>query len=137
MDSDTKRWTDAEETLHERCSLLFFAGNSFLGEVSFDPGSASELGYPRGGRAFFCPDCGEVWGRIVLRDSRGQVYFQDIDRVACERHADQWEIPGSLLGGRLGDGFLAYLPPQALARELVVHLEWAINVGVNSEYTPT
>lgn len=40
--------------------------------------------------------------------------------VACEKHPDDWEIPGSLLSGH-NAGYIELLSPRALKREFVVH----------------
>ena len=73
--------------------------------------------------AYFCPHCGEIWGRVVLVDSEGTVRpFDEVFRIACEQHPDQWEIAGSLIGGYRGEELLDYLPPEALKREFEIHL---------------
>ncbi len=114
---------DSSSTAHECCSLLFFVGNSFLGESSIDPGDAPELGYRRGGVLFCCTTCGDLWARIVLVNANGKTApFAEVSRVACEQHSDQWEVAGSILSGYRNEHYLKYLPEQALRREFEVHL---------------
>ncbi len=116
-------WIDADGTAHEACRLLFYADGKFLGEAPFDPGNAPELGYRRGGVAYFCSHCGEVWGRVVLEHlDKGQLWFAQVDSVPCARHPSQWEVPGSFLGGYRNDALLAYMPEGVLQREFLVHL---------------
>ena len=116
-------WVDSDGTLHERCKLLFYAEGKFLGEADFDPGDNPALDYRRGGVAFFCNYCGEVWGRMVLADSHGKVQiFTELSQVPCSRHKSQWAVSGSLLGGYQGYAWIEYLPEKALVREFMIHL---------------
>lgn len=119
-------WIDAAGTAHERCRLLVYVGADFLGESPIDPGDCPELGYRRGGTAYFCSQCGEIWGRLVLVGLDGKIkWFDALDKVSCQRHSDQWNVPGSLLGGSRNEGYLNYLPPAALQREFLIHLKHA------------
>jgi hypothetical protein len=116
-------FVDNDGTLHEQYRLLVFVDGAFLGESNIDPGSCPDLGYRRSGRAWFCPDCGDVWGRVVLIDSHGEQMPLEVDTVSCARHKDQWETPGSLLSGYRNEGYLRHLPEPALRRELEVNLK--------------
>lgn len=124
--SEITYWVDSDGTAHEKCKLLFFVGTEFLGEADYDPGAAPNLGYRRGGTAYFCAHCGEIWGRVVcsgIHQKPSEWWFQELAKVSCERHSDQWEVPGSFLGGYRNDGLLDYLPPAALRREFLIHMK--------------
>jgi hypothetical protein len=114
-------WTDEDGTLHEIYQTLVYVKAEYLGESTIDPGACPELGWRRHGVAYFCDTCGEIWGRVVFVDSSGRQAPFTVARVSCERHYDQWEVAGSLLGGGL-DGLLPYLPTAAVKREFQIHL---------------
>lgn len=114
-------WIDDSGTLHEKCKLLFLVGNDLISEGDYDPGMAPELGYRRVGVVYICQHCGQPWGHAVVLDSKGVQMPFEVDRVACEKHPDQHEIPGSLLSGYRNHGYLTLLSPRALKREFVVH----------------
>jgi hypothetical protein len=119
-----KSWTDEAGTHHENCKLLFFAGKSFLGDSPYNPGAAIPLGYRRGGCLFVCRECGDVWGRILVSNSQGsKESFSEVCAVACVKHKDQWNIPGSFLSGSRNIAYLELLPPAALKREFEIHLK--------------
>ena len=117
------RWADSDGTAHELCRLLVFCRDEFLGESPIDPGDTPQLGWRRSGVAYFCPYCGEIWGRLVLVDSAGRTCPFSSVQVACEQHPDQWEVAGSFIGGYRGDGYIDYLPAEALRREFLIHLK--------------
>lgn len=116
-------WVDEADTLHENYQALIFIGSEFLGEFPIDPGAQPELCYRRGGVAYFCPACGEVWARLVWVNSRGEQQLFDTRSVACDKHPDQWNIPGSLLTGELF-GLLDLLPRAVLLREVILHFNY-------------
>jgi len=99
-----------------------FIGSRLLGEFPFDPGDHPELGYRRTGVAYACSFCGDVWGRLVLVNSRGQPQPFGIERVSCAKHPDQWNVPGSLLAGPFA-AFISHFPLAVLEREFEVHLK--------------
>lgn len=110
-------WTSHDGTAHELCKLLFFLGKTYCGASPIDPGDCPQLGWRRGGVAYFCGDCGDLWARIVLLNSRGEIQAMEVVQVACERHPDQWEVAGSLLSGARNFGYLDYLPAELVKRE--------------------
>lgn len=110
-------WTDQAGTAHEDCKLLFASTSEF---VPFDPGAHPEMRWPRKGWAFFCQECGDVWERIAQIGHDGRPKAFDILSVACARHRDAWNVPGSVLAGEL-EGLLPLLPEQMLRREFEVH----------------
>lgn len=114
-------WVDEQGTFHENYSGIILLGDRCLGEFVFDPGNWPALGYRRTGAAYFCSHCGDVWARIVLADSRGVQMPLDVERVACEKHPDSYNIPGSLLAGRLA-ALVELLPYDALRREFVIYI---------------
>lgn len=113
-------WMAPDGTAHERCQLFFTASGEI---IPFDPGAHPALRWPRKGFAYFCPTCGDVWTRIVQIDSRGQSCAFEVVVVACARHPDSWNIPGSVLAGELEE-LLPLLPPGMLKQELEVHLTY-------------
>lgn len=111
-------WTDAEGTAHERCQLIFVS----TGEtVPFDPGEEPYMRWPRQGWALYCPHCVEIWERIIMIDSRGQQRGATVISVACAKHFDQWNVPGSVLAGEL-EYLLRHLPRGVLQREFAIHI---------------
>lgn len=56
-----------------------------------------------------------------MHDSRGDRQTFDVMEVSCEKHRDPWNIPGSLLAWHL-ENLLESLPPEALKREFMIHL---------------
>ena len=114
-------WHDDEGGLHEVYNGVVLVGNRMLGELSYDSGRADLL-WHRCSYAFFCRECGEVWARIVMQNSRGEQQDFEPVIVSCETHRDFWNIPGSLLTGHLGH-LLNSLPPEAIVREFQIHLK--------------
>ena len=56
-----------------------------------------------------------------MSNSRGeQQAFTPIE-VACEKHPDHWNTPGSLLANHL-ERLIDSLPPEAIRREFHLHL---------------
>lgn len=115
-----KVWTDESGTLHEAGHLSFLVEDSDLGTVPFDPGAWPSLGYRRTGLAYFCPHCGSIWARVIRLAASGAVTSFDCLTVACREHPDQWNVPGSLLAGPLGD-LLEVMPPKAVRREYEIY----------------
>lgn len=115
-----KAWVDPDGTLHS-VGELFFLG--VAEPVVFDPGAHPELSYPRMGWAFACPHCAQIWDRISLYDHNHNIQPFEIVKVACSKHHDFWNVPGSVLAA--GEGLLPLLPPALLRREFDVHLSFA------------
>jgi hypothetical protein len=123
--NDALWWLDPDGTMHERCKLFFVSTSE---QVEFDPGAHPELFWRRTGAAYFCQQCGDIWERIVLIDSKGQPKCFAVETVACEKHHDAWNIPGSRLVPRL-EGILPLLPEGVLQREFEAHLAYYNNEG--------
>jgi len=123
MNPSANLWQDPDGTVHERCRLVFHIQSDFFGETPFDPGAAPQLGYRRTSLAYFCPDCGEVWARVVLLDSSERTAPFDVEVESCERHPAPGKVPGSILEGYRNDALLQYLTPAALKREALLHLK--------------
>ena len=113
-------WHDPEGTLHEIYTGYIFAGNKMLGEIQYDSGR-SDLRWHRCSYALFCRQCGGVWGRIVVSNSRGEQQSFEPVIVSCEKHPDYWNVPGSFLANHL-EHLLDSMPPEALVREFQIHL---------------
>jgi len=117
-----KAWTDPDGTLHEIYTGTLIAEGEFLGQFSYDSGQAAYK-WDRNSLAYFCPQCGEIWGRVVATNARGEQQLFRIIASSCPRHHDHWGVPGSFLResfeGRLDD-----LPAEALQREFQIHLNY-------------
>ena len=123
-------FTDSEGTVHGSFQLATWIRGTLLGEVTFDPGSTGPaLSYMRQSRAYFCPDCGEIWARLVVSEVGQPEPFICLTQ-ACREHLDQWETPGSLIP--LGqEALIALLPPAAIKREFELELkQWTIIQGM-------
>ena len=57
-----------------------------------------------------------------MNDFRGEQQDFDAITVACEKHPDHWNLPGSLLANHL-EYLLDSLPPEALIREFQIHMK--------------
>lgn len=122
--STEKHWLDGDGTLHEIYSGAILVNGEFLGEISYDSGR-SDLRWQRSSLAYFCPKCGDVWGRLAMSDSRGVQQSFLCVHVSCEKHSSDWHVPGTLLvdhAERLFEDF----PPNAVAREFRLHLTHAL-----------
>lgn len=71
--------------------------------------------------AFFCPGCGDVWGRV----RRGPRWYA-VPRP-CAAHADHYRVGGSFFQGYDWTDFKPFLArhPLLAAHEFQVHLAWA------------
>ena len=105
-------WQDAWSTVHEDCEMYFLLGTSSLGSCYYDPGMHPELGYQRNSIAYFCTVCGQVWGRILLLNHKGEAVVWGLTAVPCAQHGS-----GSFLDGYRAEGLLDLLPQKALQRE--------------------
>lgn len=114
--------TDEDGTLHELYRAAVFVGGECLGEFGFDSG-LPHLRWRRTGIAYFCPACGDIWARLVFWESDGQQSLLDCERISCENHEDQWEVPGSLIFSGI-EGLVELLPEAALRREIEVHMRY-------------
>lgn len=122
--NDPLYWTDPDGTFHERCALFFVSTGE---SVPFDPGAYPELGWRRYSLAYFCSECGEIWERIVLFDSRGKTRpFDTCLTVACAQHTDLYNVPGSRLAWNL-EPLLPLLPEGVLRLEAEVHMTYYTN----------
>ncbi len=72
--------------------------------------------------AFFCPHCGDIWGRVV----RGPTWYTHSRN--CERHVNEYQIGGSFFQNYDWvpgtDPFLS-LHPRLLEHEFRVSMAWA------------
>ena len=114
-------WQDAQFTVHESCELFFFVSNTCLGSVPFDPGMHPEFGYNRHSIAYFCPVCGQVWGRILMLNCKKESTPWTVTFVECEQHGG-----GSFLDGHRAEGYLYVFPEKVLRRELLLHTKGMI-----------
>lgn len=124
--NDASWWTSPDGTAHEKCQMVFICDwqGQLVVQIDYDPGDHPELRWMREGRAFFCPHCGDVWGRIAVLDSAGRQMPLYPITVACSQHPDSWNVPGSMLAGDLGE-LLPLLPEPILRREFEIHLQKA------------
>lgn len=109
-------------------TALYFLQNKLIGQTTFQcEASPHSL-------AYFCPTCGEVWGRVVVDGGK----YWSVQHVACEKHLPQgvpeWGKPPGcfctdldsrrrnlsvLWWGRA----IEHLPPELLQRELLLTIQ--------------
>ena len=116
-------YVDDEGTLHEWYTAQIYVHGEHLGEVIYDSGRA-DLRWHRSSSAFFCRHCGEVWAKLAAIDSRGKLAIYDSWYVACEKHPDPWNIPGSILANSCIN-LLNLMPDAVIRREFNLLLEQA------------
>lgn len=103
---------------------FFFVDNQLIGQGPLPEEVSEKLGQVDrpGNKAYFCPACGEVWGRMYVK--RKQDYV--IRNRFCVHH-------GSGLFQDNSSPLWRYYPKEVLARELSIiahhlklnpHLEW-------------
>lgn len=92
-------------------SRIFWAGGRVL---------AMDSGPLEVNRAYLCPTCGEVWGRIYLADpsTNRWVAFH----TPCEKHPISWLWPAGCFWSDLNRDFTDTFPPEVLLREFHLHL---------------
>lgn len=73
--------------------------------------------------AYFCSECGDIWARLVMQNSKGVDQPFRTTPVSCRRHYEPWGIPGSLLRGELRYN-LDELSAECVKREFEVHLDY-------------
>lgn len=117
--NDANWYTDKDGTMHDQWKVSIFADGQYWGSFIYDPGNYPGLGWNRQSIAFFCPSCGDTWGRLAY-EGRHKAPWR-VESVACRKHYDQWNIPGSILSARM-DELLPLLPDMAVAREFQLHL---------------
>jgi hypothetical protein len=71
-------------------TALYFLHNKLLAQATFP------CDFTPHSLAYFCPTCGEVWGRIMIDGGK----YWSVEHVACEKHLPQgipeWgNIPGA------------------------------------------
>ena len=93
-------YVDIEGTLHETYTAQITINGQHLGEITYDSGR-EDLRWRRDGYAFFCSDCGEIWARLTVKNSKGELQAYGICEVSCAKHPDLWNIPGSILTNNL------------------------------------
>ena len=98
-----------------------YAEDQYLGAFSYANHPADSWGWQS--LAYFCPECGEVWARVVMARKNGETQQFRPVIMGCRRHFEPWGIPGSLLRGELQYN-LDELSVECLARELDVHLSY-------------
>lgn len=98
------------------CELALW-GKS-LGEFNIPSSTAREIGMWNS-TAYFCRECGQIWGRCVtsLAEKWETLY------ASCPAHRDAWSISGAFTSGsRLA--LLPYLPAEILRWEFQQHMEY-------------
>lgn len=100
----------------------YFVGSAYLGEV--------EVPHARS-HAFFCATCGEIWARIVTPEGPTWCNCAPCASHSAALACESADFPGTLLGifdrAALAPRLdwvrtLDYLPPDALQREFLLHL---------------
>lgn len=101
----------------------FFLGGAFLGQSPRDSAWYHEQAGPPLSLAYFCPQCGEVWGRAVVTRADGvQIPFHVVTRE-CATHSPASHIfPGGTFGLSWDKDFTASLPDRVIAHDFARHL---------------
>lgn len=107
---------------------LFFLGRQLIAEGSFEcPNKPHSLVY-------FCPTCGDIWGRIVVFRRKLENNHWSLEHVPCREHfpsgvPDWGRVPGSFLLGNRDSlstmwwgAVIEHLPQKVLAIELDCHI---------------
>jgi hypothetical protein len=114
-------WVDDQGTAHERGTRIIQRGSLFT-QFPWNPGEHPEEGYRRTSLALFCPECGDIWARLLYQHASGDFAAWDIERVACLEHPSREFLAGSVLG-RDRDSILPLLSPELIRLELIAHLK--------------
>jgi hypothetical protein len=67
--------------------------------------------------AFFCPHCGEIWGRRIILQAKGW-WVATVPCEECHRSCTIFQVPGSVLTVFTP---LKELPKELLKREALLH----------------
>jgi len=98
-------------------ALIFIEGR-LVGEMQLGVVQIHGQLFPPEGRAYFCPDCGDIWARIVVQDRPSRAVT-----IPCRRHHKHPYWPGGSIWLSWERELMAALPPQVLAREAKRHAE--------------
>ncbi len=108
-------------------TALYFLHNKLVDQATF------KCDFTPHSLAYFCPTCGEIWGRIMV-DGGG---YWSVEPASCEKHTPQgvpeWgKIPGAFctsidnrrqnLSVMWWGRALEHLPPTILQREFMLTL---------------
>lgn len=84
--------------------------------------------------AFICTECGwRVWG---YREYPNRPQW-DRFYIGCEKHADDYGVPGSVMDDLWYEHDLKDFPPALLAREAKLHLQYYAEKGPSLDATIT
>ena len=98
----------------------FFLYDQFLGSMEV-PNTAAGSPWSYNSRAYFCPVCGEIWGRVACdRKTLPLLQWTTIEHT-CPQHEDHWHPAGTFLPGNDLIN-LGVLPPAVIQHEFQVHL---------------
>lgn len=98
---------------------VLWADGILLGEIYI-----KELPYVQNSEYFFCSVCQEVWAYLEFQNTSWMPIH-----VTCKDHVDErseYYLPGSMFEGYQLDHIPSELLPNAfIAREFLLHLNWA------------
>ncbi len=98
----------------------FFLYDQFLGSMEV-PNTAAGSPWSYNSRAYFCPVCGEIWGRVACdRKTLPLLQWTTIEHT-CPQHESHWHPPGTFLPGNDLLNLNA-LPPAVIQHEFQMHL---------------
>lgn len=122
-------------------TIHYFLGPRHLATATF------EAAFSPHSLAYFCPTCGDVWGRIMVEG--GEPYWS-LQHACCEKHSPrggvEWgKIPGSFLttlplaaneyGGMWLARSIEHMPREVLEREVRIHTNFYQPEGNSDDTT--
>lgn len=110
----------------EKYTQLFYLGNNQIGAGPAHLAFSHEIAHPPRSKLFICPECGEVWGRVVVQGDSGKIRPWESFMRKCEKHRTGGSIlfcPGSLYLS-WDKAYCKSLPESVLRRELFLHLNY-------------
>lgn len=113
--------------MHKRVDYTIFVGNSLIGQyavlefmIPLEDRMPAVIGRSR---AYFCPECGDIWARIL---AEGYPFTHPILRRCFKHFSDRHQSAGSLIlhqdinYGTFDDPHLEAFPPELWHYELQV-----------------
>jgi hypothetical protein len=107
----------------------FFAEGKYLGQSERHLERVHEQVQVPHSYAFFCQTCAEVWARCPV-EHNGQTQSFMVWSVNCRKHKISWRPAGSLVLD-WDKGFWEAFPEEVVWRELNLHLDFAMEKGMD------
>lgn len=103
-----------------------FVGNDFLGTFTYEARNYYPFSYLS--KAYFCPQCGEVWARVVVGEHPFYPFYSH-----CEAHAGIAIGGGSLISHMAVFELQAHWPAEVWHREVRLWAQQVNDWSVDSE----